>query len=55
MLLSHSIEMYGYTKTINNKPVVVKEAPKHIKDEARNLNKRIEEKFGEKNHYIIEE
>lgn len=55
MLLSHSIEMYGYEKSDGTHPIIVKEAPEHIKQEARDLNKLIEEKFGEKDHYIIEE
>lgn len=55
MILSHSIEMYGYLISNGKNPIVLKEAPEHIKQEARDLNKLIEEKFGEKNHYIIEE
>ncbi len=55
MLISHSIEMYGYEISDGKKPIIVKEAPEHIKQEARSLNKIIEEKFGEKDHYIIEE
>jgi hypothetical protein len=55
MIISHSIEMYGYTHSEGDKTIIVKEAPEHIKKEARELNKLIEDKFGEKEHYIIEE
>ncbi|MBP5362867.1 MAG: hypothetical protein J6Y71_07620 [Ruminococcus sp.] len=55
MLLSHSIEMYGYEKSNGKQSIIVKDAPEHIKQEARELNKMIEEKFGEKEHYIIED
>lgn len=54
MLLSHSIEMYGYEKSNSEHPIIVKEAPEHIKQEARELNKLIEKKFGKKDYYIIE-
>lgn len=46
--------MYGYIRSNGDKPIIVKEAPEHIKNEARELNKLIEKKFGEKEHYIIE-
>lgn len=55
MLISHSVEMYGYERTDGEKPVIIKNAPDHIKEEARKLNKLIEKKFGEKDYYLIEE
>ena len=54
-MIAHSIEMYEYMDTSSGKPVILKNAPEHIKEEARMLNQAIEKRSGEKNHYIIEE
>jgi len=54
MIMSPSPEMYKYLKNDGNKTIVVKEAPKHIKDEARGVNKIALEYEG-KEYYTIEE
>ena len=54
MMISVSEEMNKYMNTKGEKPVIIKSAPKHIKDEARKINE-ITLKYEGSEHYIIEE
>lgn len=54
MIMSPSDDMYKYTKNEGDKIIVVKEAPEHVKDEARGVNKIALQCEG-KEYYTIEE
>lgn len=54
MTLSVSDEMYKYMNTSGEKPIIIRSAPEHIKNEAKEINK-LALKYTGSEHYIIEE
>ena len=54
MTIAVSDEMYKFMDTSGGKPVIIRSAPEHIKNEAKGINK-IAVKYTGSEHYIIEE
>ena len=50
-MLAISDEMYKYIDTSGDKPVIVKSAPEHIKNEAKRINE-LTLKYEGSEHYI---